>query len=93
MHRLKASTGFSSQEFGLCSQACSMSASRGRTQLLLFSTGVNRSVGNREQSPWPTSEATVSMIGRPWWPVKAWKPDRPLNGVISPSRTPSHSLV
>ena len=70
-----------------------MSASSGRTQLLPFSTGVNLRLGKREQSPCPTNEATVSMIGRPWCPVMAWNPEPPLNGVISPSRMPSHSLA
>ena len=52
-----------------------------------------RRVGKRVQRPWPMSEATVSMMGRPWWPVMAWKPEPPLNGIISPSLAPSHSLV
>ena len=33
------------------------------------------------------------MMGRPWWPMMAEKPEPPLKGVISASRTPSHSLV
>ena len=70
-----------------------MSCRSGRTQFDPFSTGVNLNVGKREQRPWPISEAMVSMIGRPAWPMMAGKPEPPLNGVISPSRTPSHSLV
>ncbi len=69
-----------------------MSSRRWRTQLLPFSTGANRRSGNRLHSPWPMSEATVSMIGRPWWPTMAVKPDSPLNGSHLPARIPSHSL-
>ena len=56
----------------------------GRTQLLPFSTGAKRRSGNRLQRPCPISVATVSMMGRPWWPTMAAKPDPPLNGSISP---------
>ncbi len=68
-----------------------MSSRSGRTQLLPFSTGANRRSGNREHRPWPMSEATVSMMARPPWPMMATNPEPPLNGVIS-STMPSHSL-
>ena len=69
-----------------------MSSRRARTQPLPFSTGAIFSRGKREHMPWPMAEAIVSMMGRPAWPTMAAKPDPPLNGVISSSRTPSHSL-